>query len=112
MFVDEADLDKIEVTTGVRAAFYAMVAAAFILVGLIPTSKRLDQDALPSLLVQVMGGESAFYAGWLWLSSETNNLPLPFIPPMVILGGVVALGVGIQIVWICTSDLVHRGSRR
>ena len=108
MFVDEADVDSLEVTSGVRAAFYAMVAAAFVLVGLIPTGKPLNQEALANLGVQVMGGGSAFYAGWLWLSSETNNMPLPYILPMVIVGLIVAVGVGIQVGWVAADHLLRR----
>ena len=91
LFISEDDIEKIEVTSGVRASFYAMVAAAFVLIGLIPTGHRLNQPDWFSLLVQVTGGGSAFFAAWLWLSSETRDMPLPYILPMVILGFVVGL---------------------
>ena len=60
LFTSEGDLEKIEVTSGVKAAFNAMVAAAFVLVGLIPTEKRLSEQAQFSLLVQVSGRRVRF----------------------------------------------------
>ena len=105
LFVDEGDIKEIEVTSGVRAAFYAMVAAAFVLVSLIPTDRKLSENSPFSLLVQAMGGGAAGMAGWLWLSSETGDMPLPYIMPMVILGLVVGIVIAIQVLWIAIDDL-------
>ena len=75
-FVSDYDLEKIEVTSGVRAAFYAMVAAAFLLVGLIPTDIKWTANAGFSLVVQIAGGGAAFFSGWHWLASATEDMPL------------------------------------
>ncbi len=51
LFISDEDIGKIEVTSGVRAAFYAMVAAAFVLMGLMPIDIRflfLVECHLPS----------------------------------------------------------------
>lgn len=109
LFVNDEDIEKIEVTSGVRAAFYAMVAAAFVLVGLIPMEVKRTYSALFNLLVQVLGGGAAFFAGWLWLSSETGDMPLPYILPMAILGLVVGMSISIQVIWFVAESLLNRG---
>ena len=66
-FVSDEDIEKIKVTSGVKAAFYAMVAAAFVLVGLIPTDIKLNANVAFGLVIQVAGGGAAFFRvgiGW------------------------------------------------
>ena len=105
LFVSDDDLEKIEVTSGVKAAFYAMVAAAFLLVGLIPTEIKWTANAGFSLVVQIAGGGAAFFSGWHWLASATGDMPLPYIFPMAALAIVIGAGIVIQVCVLAVTNL-------
>ena len=107
-FVSDEDLKKIDVTSGVRAAFYAMVAAAFVLVSLIPTDIKLNANAAFSLVAQIAGGGAAFFSGWYWLASATGDMPLPYIFPMAALAIVVGTGILGQVSVLAVDNLRRR----
>ena len=109
LFFGLGDIDGIEVTSGVKAALCAMTAAGFALVGLIPAGEKLTGDALFSLFIQLAGGVVAFSAGWFWLSGETDDTPVPYILPMVVLGFIVGLGIIAQAAIVVVGN-IFRGA--
>ena len=111
-FTSDDELDTLKVTSGVRAAFYAMAAAVTLLVSLIPTRDGGLGAAILNFFVQLLGAWAAFFAGWYWLSSETDDNPLPYILPMVILGVITGAAIIVMALWEVASSFFNRGDRQ
>ena len=107
-FADEDELEALEVTSGIRAAFSALAAAATLLVNLIPARPDERMAGQINFLGHFLGAAAAALAGWYWLSAETGDNPTPYIIPMVILGVVVGAIMIFRALWEFASDVFNR----
>ena len=76
--------------SGVKAAFFALCAACILLVDLLPSAHG-RYGIFATIITRASGALLAFGAGWYWISSETNEAPLSFILPYVLLLAIMVL---------------------
>ena len=75
---DALGFNDIFFTDGVRAAMFAMIAAATLFIALLPRDDS-ETDVLVGRLSQLCSVIAAFLAGLFWLMDETGRQPGPYI---------------------------------
>ena len=78
---------------GAKAALLAMLGAATLFIGLIPTKDNREVE----LATRIVGAGSVAAAGWFWLLSATEGRPgnylLVMVPVMFLLAGLMAISL-------------------
>ena len=92
-YLDEAELAKIEVTSGVRAALYAFVGAATLFVGMIQIRQSDWRRDFVNFLTPAIGAWAALYVAWYWLRDATYENPWPYAIHLGVLALFAVVGI-------------------
>ena len=93
VFLADEDLEKVRVTSGVRAALYALVGAAVLFVSLIRIRESDQLSNIVNFMNPVIGAWVAAYVGWYWLRDATEENPWPYAMYMGLLAFFALVGI-------------------
>ena len=101
----------LEYTHGVRAAVFALIAAAALSINLLPKD-NVEQDSRVAFLSKTLSIITAFLAGLFWLLDETKGNAVPYVVVVLVVTGTLMGFLAIVfLIQLSTDWIRQRGNR-